>query len=154
MFGWLKNLFARRTAPPERFLFRYRDGVRTKSCDPLAAERTLAAVLGDDWRGVVRRLNDKPPMGLVGETADEWQAEAAKRRDRVLDAVCRAFSVERYTDPGDAPPRGLTEVELLGLLTGYTLYCVELVERARPFSTPRSRASPSPAPPNRTSGAA
>lgn len=150
------NWFGFRNPDRGRFVFAYKDGTRDRRADPVAVERALTAALGDDWRGVVRKLSrPASAMGLVGEQADAENAEWEATRVKVLTAVCAAFGVSTYSDGGGVGrPSGLTEVELWGLLEGYVRFCTDLVELAAPFGNARSRASPSPAarPPANGSG--
>lgn len=141
MFGWVRKLFSRNRSP-ERFLFRYRDGRNARSCDPVEAERALCRRFGEDWRREVAKIGATAPPGLVGDQLDGWKESNEKHRQSILDGVCDAFGVSRYRDDGVAPPTGLTESELLGLLAAYMLFCRDLVEYARPFLTRLPRESP------------
>lgn len=138
-----------------RRVFKYRDGARTRSVDPLAVERVMAEVAGTDWREQLRALAAGPAadLGLVGELAASADADRAATRRKLLQAVCAAFGVTEYTDHGGtAPPTGLTETELWELVGGYGRFCADLVRLAAPFASARSRASPSPGSPPPASG--
>lgn len=131
-------------ADKARCIFIYRDGTRPRRADPIAVEAALIRALGADWRDLARRVDGPPPAGLVGEQADEaeliWHAE----KQKLLAAIDGAFGVYALNDRD-----GLTDVERVGLLARYCLFCAGLVEAARPFVNGRSRASPSPAAPPR-----
>lgn len=133
MFGWL---FGRKA---NRYVFRYRDGTKTRSADPVEVERVLIEHLGEYWRKEVVKLSEPVPVGVVGMDAVEARKVKNDLRVKILTAVNEAFGVKPFKD--DA---GMTEVERLGLLNGYMLFCIDLVRAASPFAKPRSRASPSP----------
>lgn len=149
MFGWIVRWF-RRDPDRSRLLFAYRDGTRVRWADPVLVERTLIDRLGDDWWQVVADLSKPLPLGTVGEQADAERARKRDDRRRVLEAVDAAFDVHAFRD---SDRTGLTETERLGLMTGYVLFCNDLVRLARPFVIAQSRASPSPAAPPPPSGA-
>lgn len=155
MFGWFTRLF-RRDPDRARRVFRYKDGTRKRSADPVAVERALIDRLGPDWWSAVVKLDDPPPLGVVGVAGDEYWATRQADREKVLAAVDAAFGVTAYADNAGTTgtPTGLTEIERLGLLTGYVLFCSDLVAAARPFVTPQPRASPSGGNPPPSNGAA
>ena len=133
----------KRSAESRRGIFVYRDGTRKRRADPVAVEQAMIDALGEDWRKAVRRLDQPPaPLGVVGEQAQAASAEWEANHRKVMAAIDAAFGVRPLDDEG-----GLTEVERMGLLTGYLNFCVDLILAARPFANARSRASPSPEPP-------
>lgn len=142
MFAWL---FGR--GRESRFVFRYRDGKKNRSADPVEVERILEAHLGASWRGDLGKLTQPLPLGLIGVEAAEARKKKDEYRVRVMEAVNKAFDVRPYRDG-----EGLTEVERLSLLNGFILFCIDLVRAARPFASAPSRASPSPESPTPSSG--
>jgi hypothetical protein len=136
MFGWL---FGR--DKNTRFIFHFMDGNRKRSVDPITVERTMIAVLGSSWRGELENLGKPIPFGIVGEALEKASDDKEKMLSKVLYAIDAAFDVKSFKDG-----EGLTELERLGLLTGFNNYCRDLVERARPFVKQPSRASPGPEP--------
>lgn len=152
MLGWLYGLF-RRT--PDRFIFRYRDGTRRRTADPVEVESALAAMLGDDWRERVKNYGAPAPLGLAGLQLEEWKSRKGDERKAILAAVDAAFGVSPYTDDaGTSRPRGLTGAERFGLLEGFNRFCLDLMVLARPFLRPPPRGSPGPEPPPPPSGPA
>lgn len=153
MFGWLTRLF--RTPPPDRRIFRYKDGTRKRSADPTEIEVRMADALGEDWRTRVRDYAKPAPVGLDGVQQDEFRQRKVAERKEILAAIDAAFEVEPYTDPKDGGrPRGLTAAERFGLLEGYEGFCLDLMVLARPFLRPWPTGSPpDPEPPPPPSGA-
>ncbi len=125
-----------------RLVFPYKDETGKRAADPVVVERTLTTILGEDWRDIVRHLNDRPPPGIVGEIADNHKAAQEASRAKVLDAINAAFDVRTF-DGRVNPPIGLTDGERFGLLTAFILFIYDMVDKARPFIGTQSRASPS-----------
>lgn len=147
MFGWLSRRVDPRRSAHERFLFHYWDGSADRRADPAAIDRELSRHLGRDWKERVAQLSDEPPFGVVGEELDAWYDKADKNRSAVLAGIDAAFGLRAVDQSG-----GLSESARLGVLAAYLLFCRQLVELARPFVKPQSRASPSPGPPPGPSG--
>ena len=141
MFRKIWNWFGfGRSGFRDRVLFHYRDGTRARTADPVAVEDRLVKHLGPDWFRVVGALSEPFPPGLAGEALDAERDRRAADRKKAVAAICAAFNVTEYDNEG----RGLTIIELFGLLDGYCRYAAALLEYARPFVSAQSRASPSP----------
>lgn len=147
----------------DTYIFKYNDGTMIRSADPIAIEQSLIDSLGEDWRDKVISLRapkqQTQVVGAIGDIATNMDANREQLRKDVLAAIDRAFDVHPYVGVGwpdmEGQPtetaHGLLEPMRLGLLTGYNLFCADLIRAARPFSSAPSRASPSsdnPTPPN------
>lgn len=146
----------------DTYIFKYNDGTMIRSADPIAIEQSLVDSLGEDWRDKVISLRTpkEAPTGAIGDIATNIDANREKLRKDVLAAIDKAFDVHPYVGVGwpdaDGNPtevaHGLLEPMRLGLLTGYNLFCADLIRAARPFSSAPSRASPSSDNPTTLSG--
>lgn len=160
---WI-GFLSRKDPWQERYIFKYHDGTRVRSADPIAIEQTLIDALGEDWRQKVISLRapKQAPVGAIGDIATDIEANREKLRKDVLDTIDKAFDVHPYVGIGwtDADGQlcevahGLPEPRRFGLLTGYMLFCVDLITASRPFSSAPSRASPQSTPPTTPSGVA
>lgn len=134
MFSWFMRFIK---GHRQRFIFRYWDGTRKRSADPLEIERGLVSLLGDGWREKLEELAKPLPPELIGEEAEQMKKEKEELRSKVLYAIDSAFDVSSYKDG-----KGLTEVERFGTLAAFNRFCIDLVVLARPFVKQQSRASP------------
>lgn len=138
MFGWLFG-----SSDNDRRVFRYRDGSRRRSADPVEVERVLTEMLGEDWRSKRIDLSAPTPDGLIGAQVDDWRKKRETLRGEILAAIDAAFDVRPYKDDGGKfKPSGLTVSERIGLLDGYWQFTIDLARLARPFVRQPSRASP------------
>lgn len=136
------------TNPQDPYIFHYRDGTRKRSADPIAIEISLRDSLGKDWLDKVAKLHAPVPLGAVGISGEEVEANREKLRTEVLDAIDKAFGVHGYIDfGGTRKPEGMIEVARFGLLNGYIRFATLLIKGSRPFAKLRSRDSPSTVPP-------
>jgi hypothetical protein len=109
MFGlnWLRRRVAS-SQSTQRQIFRYWDGQRLRSIDPIVATRGLLAVEGFDWRLDPKRI-------------DRGDEEAL---ERTVAATREIFGVTGWID--DSSGGGLTEQETLSLLISFALYLTAL----------------------------
>lgn len=140
MIGRIRDAVASLFAARDTSVFHFRDGTRKRSVDPVAVERTLVAMLGDEWYREVGKLSDASPVGMMGVQEEEFRQRQEKRRADVLAAIDAAFGVHAYRDGA-----GMTEAKRFALLDGFVRFCLDLMALAGPFAKPQSRASPSPA---------
>jgi len=138
MFGWVGRLIRNRSLS-DRFIFRYHDGSRKRSADPVEVERVLIRHLGDDWRDKLASLDKKVPFGVIGDELERAKKERDELRRKIVAATDEAFDLKPFKDDV-----GLVEPMRLGILIGYCRFCIDLVELARPFPKPSSPTSPSP----------
>lgn len=125
MFGFT-NWLLRRLARKQRQSFRYWDGRRLRSIDPVVAYRGLASVDDFDW--------DRDPVRI--ERGDD------KALQRTIAATRSVFDVKPFSSDGD----GLTEDESLELLISFVDYMAEqkksgnrlliLLQHTEPESSP------------------
>lgn len=134
MFSWFMRYVRRHR---NRYVFYYWDGSRNRSADPLEIERGLVVTLGETWRSQLEDLAKPVHPDLIGEEAGIIRKQKEELRSKVLYAIDTAFDVQSYKDG-----QGMTEIERFGLLTGFNLFCRDLVVLARPFMKRQSRASP------------
>lgn len=142
-----------RKNPGDRFIFHYHDGTNLRTADPVAIEQSLVDSLGEDWRERVDSLSKPPekPVGAIGDIASDINTKREELRKDVLAAIDRAFNVHAYVGIGwpdeegypTTTAHGLSDSMRFGLLTGFRLFCIDLIRASRPFSNAQSRASPS-----------
>jgi hypothetical protein len=169
MFQLIKRLlqwfgFLSRESLQDQYIFKYNDGTMIRSADPVAIEQSLIDSLGEDWRQKVISLRTpkQAPIGAIGDIATNMDANRDQTRKDILAAIDKAFDVHPYVGVGwpDAAgnlsetAHGLLEPMRLGLLTGYCLFCNDLIRASRRFTTAQSRASPSPDNPTTPNGVA
>lgn len=118
----LLNLARRWMQNRHRAIFRYWDGSRLRSIDPMVAYRALDSHNEFDWETHpllidppedAPKLNIKLSVEAMGITAD---------------AVRTAFDIPQYKNG-----RGLTEGELVNLLTVFTEWMTALKKNTRPM---------------------
>lgn len=102
----------------ERKIYRFNDGVRVRCADPMAILRRLNKVEG---------LAIETDMRLAAEEGDDFAEESSKAQQRISDATRQVFDVP------DLESGGLTESELLALITHFSLFVGRLAESARPL---------------------
>ena len=128
-----------RRKPDRRMIFHFRTWDGEHSADPMEIERGLIHYLGDDWSKKLSSLNDKPPFGIIGTELGKFWAEREATRQKILATVDMLFRTKPFRDN-----EGDTEIERLAILEGYRLFCLHLVEAARPFGNVPSRDVPPP----------
>lgn len=141
LIRWLLGLGPRRN-PQAPYVFPYHDGTHNRSADIVVIEQSLRDSLGEDWRDTVSKLNAPVPAGAIGGVLDKIREDRRKHRAEILAAVDKAFDVHEYRHPKGEEPSGLVDDFRIGLLTGYMLFCIDLMRIARPFVIAQSRASP------------
>lgn len=141
--SWLSRLFFGAPKPPDRLIFRYRNGRQKMSADPVVLERGLVAAFGDEWWEPLLHLEDDPPVGLMGIQFDDWKRKQEGANRLVIETVSKVFRIPilQYHE-GEGPEEGMTETQLKGVLVGFIRYCDDLITLARPFVKPRPMDSP------------
>lgn len=125
MFGWLRNLLFRRD---ERELFRYWDGQKQRSIDPVASYRAIWSdpecnLLTD---ATTARNPIKPDGAAFYPISEVYAAE-----DRLREMTRRIFGVKEWSE--DQP--GLTVDETDALLNSFLAYCADLKKKRNPLPT-------------------
>lgn len=136
MFGWVRRF---RSRDRGRAVFRFRDGRRAVSVDPIAVYVELQRLTNGQLAALCRAVEAEPPPGAVGETLERLQQSRFDATVRLADVVCRAFGVQPYADG-----RGMTIPERIALATSYMHYMAALKDAARPFSDGPSPTADSP----------
>jgi len=101
------RLFSRNRAPKVQRIFKYFDGTRERSADPVTVIRKMAAHPKFD---VDRHLADM----VCGEPGLEAEASEIS-----VQATREIFGIPAWTED---TPEGLTEMETLGVLNDFVLY--------------------------------
>lgn len=122
---WLLHGWRARRRLAQRGLFRYHDGQRIRWGDPFAL-----------WRGLVNH----PEMNLetMAPLVDEGQEPETSI---VLNATAEVFGVQRWDSQAGA---GLTDWEILGLLTALQEYLAALKKNTSPGRTSAEPTGPPP----------
>ena len=121
MFGWLRGLFR-----PRRCVFKYWDGTRNRRGDPLLIFRVIEEVCPDldESLRTIHRDPKAVPVGPLRETlVTEQKAAAAK----LVGAAAAAFDLKPLDDAA-----GLTEAEMVAVLSAYRAWMFEASEAAAP----------------------
>ena len=131
MFRAISDYFRRRRYDRQRQLYRYFDGERTRSIDPLEAHIALELHETFNWEDGELLIEGDP---VVTRT--------------VINAVCDVFHVQQWDDK---TCRGITGAECLEILDDYMAYCETVKKNTDigPISPQptESESSPSPADP-------
>ena len=117
----LSNLFRKWIQNRNRAIFHYWDGSKYRTIDPMVAYRELDLHSEFDWE--THPLLIDPPEGESADTRLSVEAMGI-----TADAVRTAFHVPLYEDG-----RGLTEGELVNLLTEYAEWMNALKKNTRPL---------------------
>ena len=137
-----------RRAPADRrpagTVFRYHDGTRERSADPVAAWYALDDAAGrDKWQELLRAVAQELPPVPPGQDPAKFAkvhkaAESARRAATVelADAVCRAFGVAPLAPDGT----GLTLTERVALAASYLEFMGGLAGLAKAHPTTASPA--------------
>jgi hypothetical protein len=112
----------------DRCIFRYFDGCKMTTGDPLVIQRALLSYAD---------LNLEADLKLMDAKLPQLQSEATTARDRVLAAVRSAFQVQPYADG-----KGLTELECFELLGTFGKFLTELKKN---FTSLPTSLKPTPA---------
>ena len=110
----------------ERVIYRYWDGTREVSADPIQLQRDLNAFPGLNLEADLAVMNISPERQMenpkIGKDAD---ASAVK----IAAAVRHAFHVEPYQDLGNGKSKGLTETEVIELLANFGAFIGDLKKK-------------------------
>lgn len=116
MLRWLRNWWKRRTMAAHRDIFEFWDGQAYRNIDPWRAFRDIR----DD-----AKFNLEEHPELIADSGAEPETTYMAL------AVCRAFGVERFDGK-----KGLTDQELMELLTDLVIYLRDLQKKTDFGSTP------------------
>lgn len=116
MFDWFKKkdeteLFT----PKQRTIFRYWDGVKTRSVDPLVLYRKV--------------MDIAPELSIDIKVANSVSKDAGKAYSAVVDKLQKIFEVGSYEQGG------LTEMELSVLFDQFMLFCESIKKKSKPSPT-------------------
>ena len=121
MFKWLFSWFAKKEEhhfyrPKERFIYRYWDGAKEVSADPLVLYKKVMACSHE--------------IAIDSKVALSESKDALKAHNSLLDNIRKIFGVKEYKD-GEG---GLTEVETDDLLNDFLLYADNVKKNSSPFA--------------------
>ena len=122
IFRWFRQRLWRR----RRLIFRFNDGTRVRSIDPIEA----AMALHDHTRYL--------PQHLAGATEGDREAQQIAAA-----AACDVFGVRPLSEDGGS---GLTVSERIELLMAFDLYLLALKKNTAPPPTRRSSTASTPQP--------
>lgn len=127
MLGWIRSLGSLFRSD-DRCLFRYFDGIKQRSIDPVAAYRLLwitedCDLLADSTTARNPSLPDGKPFYPIAEV---YAAE-----DRLRSMTRKIFGVQAWSE---ASP-GLTVDETDALLNNFMLFCADLKKKRNPSPT-------------------
>lgn len=113
----------------DRVIFRYYDGTRNRVADPLQVVgklRTQNATYLEDLELLGKDVNTVPPGNL--------RADLTRQRE---DAILRLIQVSRsvFNIPGLTEQGGLTDAEVIGVLTSFFAWMEHMAQEAAPFAT-------------------
>lgn len=111
----------------ERQIFRFHDGAQERAIDPLPTLRRLQQTPG-------LSLENDMALAAAAGAGGEFAVEGDKAIERLVDATRKAFSIPPLTLAADKSTIGLTEPEVLGLLTAFGKFIGRLQEAARPLA--------------------
>lgn len=128
-FSWLFSLFSSRSQtdiykPGERLIYRYSNGQKTITADPLTLYK--------------RVMDVGPYLSIDMKVAQSISKDAGKAHNEMILRVRGIFNVEPLEKGG------LTELETLQLLDHFLEYCERIKKNSRQFVTSSTSSAVSP----------
>lgn len=116
MFGWLKRIFSKEDLgfykPKERLIYKYFDGSKNMTADPMLLYRRL--------------MEKSPDLSIDIQVSNSVSKDRNKARDSMLEKIRWIFSLRKFEE------EGLTEAECELLLEHFVNWCDDLKKKYNP----------------------